>query len=805
MLRFRLLALAVPALLLALPAAAQYAPAGTSDADQLASEMRLLAADPTNLDGLIRAGQLSLRLGDVTAAAAFFTRAERISPNDPRVKAGEGSLLVQAERPGEALRRFADAERLGFPAQNFAADRGLAYDLIGEQDRAQRDYRLAQRSGTGNDETVRRYALSLAISGRGDLAEAQLEPLLRRSDRAAWRVRAFILAMGGDQAGADRIAVSMMPPGFAAGLRPFFQRLPTLSPADRAFAVNFGEIHATPDRVADARLVPPFPVLAADPYAPAAPVRVTAAAPPASNDRHSRRDRRDRRDRTQVAALAPLPAPPSYVTPASVAPTAVYVRAVPAPAYQPLPRTSIAAISPSPVRPRVSGTFAASSPGLHAGAPGSSTDLGRGHEARLVPQVSTRTAVPVPGLAAVPERAAPLVIASRPTPVVPPPVAVSGSIGTASSTSSYSLPAAAATTYTPQVLPPTQGAAVTTTSVEVTPMPVPIQTPAGASPVSAAAPSIALAANPAAPPPVPTRTAPEFAAPAAPIVSGTAPSTPLATGDSAPVPATAIAAPVDSDAAEGAPLGAQPVAVAAPVRSESAILSSIISNMGVPATELGVAPLRHSTAVPVRATGEEPPPIAMAAPSPALASVPASRTPPRVTAPPPAAVSRTRRGEPALASVVVSTAPARRSGHPGDIEDQSRSQTATGRRSGRAAVEDEALPANGRRESVATTARSRRNDPLILYPARTWVQVAGGASERDLARAWADARSKAPAAFRGRQAWTVPVRATNRVLAGPFETQAQAQVFLNQIVHAGRSGFIWNSQAGQEIDRLTTP
>lgn len=53
-----------------------------SDADLLASEIRALAADPNNLQALVRAGELALKLGDDTAAAAFFARAERIDPRD---------------------------------------------------------------------------------------------------------------------------------------------------------------------------------------------------------------------------------------------------------------------------------------------------------------------------------------------------------------------------------------------------------------------------------------------------------------------------------------------------------------------------------------------------------------------------------------------------------------------------------------------------------------------------------------------------------------------------------------------------
>jgi len=235
--------------------------------DELAAEMRLLAANPLDINALVRAGELALKLGDPTAAGAFFARAERLDPRNARIKAGMGSILVQSERPGEALRRFGEAETLGLDPRNYAADRGLAYDLIGQQERAQRDYRLALKDGSA-DETIRRYALSLGISGKRDMALKQLDPLLRKSDRGAWRARAFILAMNGDDQGASRIATNMMPPGLAQGLQPFFERLSSLGPTDRAFAVHFGELRATPERTADARMIPVLAPLPPEPGVP---------------------------------------------------------------------------------------------------------------------------------------------------------------------------------------------------------------------------------------------------------------------------------------------------------------------------------------------------------------------------------------------------------------------------------------------------------------------------------------------------------------------------------------------------------
>ena len=188
------------------PAAAQeVAPPPTPSADKLAEEMRVLAREPRNVRALLSAGELSARLNDPAAAAGFFARAQALDPNNPRVQAGQAMVMVRKERPGEALRLFADAERRGLSMEAYASDRGLAYDLIGAQAHAQRDHRIAMRDNP-DDETVRRYALSLGISGRSDEAMKLLDPLLRRSDRAGWRARAFILAMNGDAAGAERDA-----------------------------------------------------------------------------------------------------------------------------------------------------------------------------------------------------------------------------------------------------------------------------------------------------------------------------------------------------------------------------------------------------------------------------------------------------------------------------------------------------------------------------------------------------------------------------------------------------------------------
>jgi hypothetical protein len=86
-------------------------------------------------------------------------------------------------------------------------------------------------------------------------------------------------------------------------------------------------------------------------------------------------------------------------------------------------------------------------------------------------------------------------------------------------------------------------------------------------------------------------------------------------------------------------------------------------------------------------------------------------------------------------------------------------------------------------------------------PARVWVQVAGGANEASLAKAWKAAVAKSPA-LKGKAGWSTPLRATNRVLTGPFKTAAEAQAFVNTLRKSGVSGFVFTSEAGQKVTKL---
>ncbi len=217
--------------------------------DLLAVNLKILAQNPYDVTALTEAGLGALAGGDPSAAIGFLARAEELNPRSGKIKAALGSALVQIEKPTEALRLFAEATAFGSAERDIAGDRGLAYDLLGQNKLAQKDYATTLRYKQ-DSETTRRYALSLGIAGNKKEALDLLTPLLEREDQGAWRARAFILAMNGEVEEGDRIARAVTPLALQGTMTPFLRRLGTLGLANRAAAVHFGTMPADGARYA---------------------------------------------------------------------------------------------------------------------------------------------------------------------------------------------------------------------------------------------------------------------------------------------------------------------------------------------------------------------------------------------------------------------------------------------------------------------------------------------------------------------------------------------------------------------------
>ncbi|MEJ6009517.1 tetratricopeptide repeat protein [Novosphingobium aquae] len=216
------------------------------ESQALNSALSRLGRNPKDVVALIDAGNAALAMGDVDAAVGFFANADSIQPNSPRVRAGLAAALVQNGNPYDAIPLFTEAEGAGGMDPRLNADRGLAYDLVGDNATAQKYYRLAL-AASPSDEVKRRLALSLAIAGNRTGMEEVLMPLLQKADKPAYRTRAFALAILGKPDEAVTIAYQSMPQDLAVGISPYLRYMPRLTKAQQAAAATFGHFPRAAD------------------------------------------------------------------------------------------------------------------------------------------------------------------------------------------------------------------------------------------------------------------------------------------------------------------------------------------------------------------------------------------------------------------------------------------------------------------------------------------------------------------------------------------------------------------------------
>ncbi len=706
----------------------------------LTRHLRTLSEQPRSVSALLGAGKAALELGDPQAALTFFARAEEIAPRDGHVKAGMGSAFVAMEQPRTALRLFTEAAGLGVAEHEFAGDRGLVHDLAGDPRRAQADYSLAL-SRRDDDEVRRRLALSFAISGERDRALATIDAQLRRQDRAAWRTRAFILALAGDAQGATQLAQSTMPMQ-AAQLQPFFSRLPSLNAAQRAMAVHFGHFPEGAGTVPGAGTQYAGTQYAGTQYAGTqyagtAPASGTARSQPTQAGRPDPRQvplatRQGETTRSRPATAtnpsrqgAPrvadrLEAEPSrsaldwsgrYGRPRAVRPTR---EAAP----QPPANSGAMAAAPRAQAP------ASAQPALQA--PASSGGAGLTGLARNLPaDVRAATPRPAPSSQTAPVRMAearPAPPATAPAltqpvqsaPAVPPPAAASVP---------SSLPAASL------ALPPSQ--------------PVQVPPPAAATQTSPSA--SAMAAVSAAPvpqqPSLPTQPSSAIA--------------PVALSSSQPAQQNLVAAAPQPPAASSPP---QPLPSARSFADIAAAIASLPTDPGGEAATPAPQPQRQVLA----------------------------RLEP--TAAPPAS---TLRAEPKTEAPKAPAAAKSKAETPKTAKESAAKEAATDK-------------AGTKKPSASSKEATAKKVPAAPKEAsRHWVQIAGGANEAAMTSEFNRLKGKAPKLLGSRVAWTTPLRATNRLLVGPFKTPKEAQDFVNELAKLDLSAFSWTSPAGQEIAKLS--
>ena len=290
-------------------------PAG---AVELRDAMRRISFNPSDADALADAGNAALLLGDANAALNFFTRANALRPNNSRIVAGLATATVRTENPFEALRLFDDAVRLGADQRSIAADRALAFDLLGNFGRAQQDYQLA-RTVASSDDIIIRQAVSLSLAGQKEQADAMLLPLLQRNSPAAWRARAFMLAARGDVRESNKVAQGFMDAPSAQRMERFFRLMPNLTGAQQAAAIHLGHFPTSQAVGRDSEQVRRVAATVPQPAVGPAQNRLIPSGAPLGTKPTAARDvkseakpqsKPDRRAQERVEVQAAVPTPP---------------------------------------------------------------------------------------------------------------------------------------------------------------------------------------------------------------------------------------------------------------------------------------------------------------------------------------------------------------------------------------------------------------------------------------------------------------------------------------------------------------
>lgn len=725
---------------------------GTASSALNAALVRL-GRDPRNVSALLDAGQAALRMGDTQAALGFFTRADQVSPGNARIKMQIGSALVLANEPVDAVRYFDAAESANGDLAAFALDRGLAYDLLGDNRQAQGWYQVALSRGA-NEEATLRYAISLAISHDLRTAETLLAPLVQKQDRAAWRARTFALAINGDETQAASIARAMMPANLAEGIAPYLRYMPRLTRAQQAAAANLGRFPRAADIGHDDSKILAYaaahPEIGRSLVPSGAPLGAVASAEdsrasrakrrvPGRDEDSSRINRARSADNARIDAdLSAEPAPkPKQKGKAAATPTPA-----PAPAQLSAPPpvyTAQQSVTPTPV---------------------------------------VRSILDGPPVRSGPMRSNPAVV-QRPAEVAPAPQSAPAVVAAAAPARALPAPPAATPTLSPAPAPrPTSPPPVTsaqTLAAATTPKAVPATNPALSATAPAPKAELALVALP--------------------------PSTAAASGKPLPSPGFDLArmASTRPSPVSEPPTGSSrspastPVPVSAPAASTPSPAPPAPSPAAPPASDFGSA---FGSFTPPPTERES------AAPAVDLSKItPARRRPvkPAEVAAPvePSGAVKGKAGKGKLAGKVGARGErpdgpvASRSGD--DDED-----TVTVARGAKAGVKGR----KGVQAAEIEPKKGAKGKRAPANPSRIWIQLLTAPNRDLLPREWTRIVKAAPAQLRGKRPYVTPWGKNYRLLAGPYPSDDDAQDALNALTKAKVRGFVWTSPAGQAVDRL---
>lgn len=233
-----------------------------------------------------------------------------------------------------------------------------------------------------------------------------------------------------------------------------------------------------------------------------------------------------------------------------------------------------------------------------------------------------------------------------------------------------------------------------------------------------------------------------------------------------------------------------PVAVVAAPPTPAPVVTASVVVTPAPAAMTTTSPLPPAPVMEADAGLAAPAPGFVGPPSDPAASPPAVFEVPAAPASTPAPVSRLA----SILSGIETEAESAPVALPTTSEIRA-TQRAVARKA--AAVAEAASAAQLAKEEKAKAAAAAKANP-----ARIWVQVATGSNARGLIMTWRKIRDANEKLLKPYGGYSVPFRATNRILAGPIRSAADTRALVTALGKAGVSASSYTSEVGQEVLKL---
>ena len=241
---------------------------------------KALQLEPNNIDALTGIGNVYLAVGIWDAGLNAFRQVRALNPRGAKSAAELAVALLLNDRPGETRQILNQQMAMTGPSLELQNLLGLAEDLKGNHGPAQKAYSAALELSPGDGEVLTNLALSFALMGAYERAEAILQRGAGTLDAIplATQNLALVYALRGQIAQALETARRELSAAQVETNTPFYERLSTLSARDRARAVFFGTL--PPETKTPASPARREPVPAVTPAIKTAPPEVTKTPEP---------------------------------------------------------------------------------------------------------------------------------------------------------------------------------------------------------------------------------------------------------------------------------------------------------------------------------------------------------------------------------------------------------------------------------------------------------------------------------------------------------------------------------------------